>query len=118
MDGDTPPAAAGSIRTARRGAGAGACQPGGPEAAAREHPTGAGEAAAARPTSILARKPLFPQMFHGQAQGPEACGAAAILAALEALRPTGGKLSVFLSSMPTSGVLSLKTSAFSPLPSL
>lgn len=49
----------------------------------------------------------IPNMFAASA-GPESCSAAAIEACVELLKPTGGKLHAFVSSLPNSGVKALK----------
>jgi hypothetical protein len=42
-------------------------------------------------------------MFSNSAHGPESCGAAAIEACVELLKPTGGKIHAFLATLPNSG---------------
>jgi hypothetical protein len=42
-------------------------------------------------------------MFSSGAHGPESCGAAAIEACVELLKPTGGKIHAFLATLPNAG---------------
>lgn len=49
-----------------------------------------------------------PRAFSTPSGGADNCGAAAIVACIETLKPTGGKLHVFASSMPGVGALALK----------
>lgn len=50
----------------------------------------------------------LPSMLGAANPGPESCGAAAVEAAVELLKPTGGKVHALLAGLPNSGVRALK----------